>query len=102
MGIKHEESGLATVEKTKTKPPKMYKVMLLNDDYTPFDFVIIVLMRFFAMAQQQAERVTMQVHTEGRGVCGIYTRDVADAKVRQVADFARQNQHPLACVMEEN
>ena len=80
----------------------MYKVLLLNDDYTPMDFVIAVLQRFFAMDTEQATRIMLKVHTEGRGVCGIYPRDIAATKVEQVSAFARQNQHPLACVMEEN
>lgn len=80
----------------------MFKVLLLNDDYTPMDFVIAVLQRFFAMDTEQATRIMLKVHTEGRGVCGIYPRDIAATKVEQVSAFARQNQHPLACVMEEN
>ncbi len=80
----------------------MFKVLLLNDDYTPMDFVIAVLQRFFAMDTEQATRIMLKVHTEGRGVCGIFPRDIAATKVEQVSAFARQNQHPLACVMEEN
>lgn len=80
----------------------MFKVLLLNDDYTPMDFVIAVLQRFFAMGTEQATRIMLKVHTEGRGICGIYPRDIAATKVEQVSAFARQNQHPLACVMEEN
>ena len=80
----------------------MYKVLLLNDDYTPMDFVIAVLQRFFAMGTEQATRIMLKVHTEGRGICGIYPRDIAATKVDQVSAFARQHQHPLACVMEEN
>ncbi len=76
--------------------------MVLNDDYTPMDFVVGVLQRFFAMSREQATRVMLKVHTEGAGVCGIYPRDVAASKVEQVCTFARQHQHPLACVMEEN
>lgn len=80
----------------------MFKVLLLNDDYTPMDFVIAVLQRFFAMGTEQATRIMLKVHTEGRGICGIYPRDIAATKVEQVSAFARQHQHPLACVMEEN
>ena len=80
----------------------MFKVLLLNDDYTPMDFVIAVLQRFFAMGTEQATRIMLKVHTEGRGICGIYPRDIAATKVDQVSAFARQHQHPLACVMEEN
>ena len=80
----------------------MFKVLLLNDDYTPMDFVIAVLQRFFAMGTEQATQTMLKVHTEGRGLCGIYPRDIAATKVEQVGAFARQHQHPLACVLEEN
>ncbi len=76
--------------------------MLLNDDFTPMDFVVVVLENFFAMNREQATVVMLKVHREGRGVCGIFPRDVAATKVEQVTAFARRNQHPLACVMEEN
>ena len=76
--------------------------MLLNDDYTPMDFVIVVLQKFFAMSIEQATIVMLQVHRQGKGVCGIYARDIAATKVASVLAFARQYQHPLACVMEEN
>ena len=89
-------------QKSLAKPPPLYKVFLLNDDYTPMDFVVTVLERFFAMAREQATVVMLKVHREGRGICGIYPRDVAASKVEQVSAFARQHQHPLACVMEEN
>lgn len=75
--------------------------MLLNDDYTPMDFVIVVLQRFFAMTREQATLIMLKVHREGKGICGTYPRDVAATKVEQVCAFARENQHPLACVMEE-
>ena len=80
----------------------MYKVMLLNDDYTPMDFVIVVLQRFFSLDTEQATRIMLKVHNEGRGVCGVFPRDIAATKVEQVSAFARQHNHPLACVMEEN
>jgi ATP-dependent Clp protease adaptor protein ClpS len=80
----------------------MYKVLLLNDDYTPMDFVVSVLQRFFSMNREQATRIMLKVHTEGRGLCGVYPRDIAATKVEQVAAYARENQHPLVCVMEEN
>ena len=86
----------------KIKPPRLYKVLLLNDDYTPMDFVVIVLQKFFAMNRAQATLVMLTVHRDGKGICGIYPRDLAATKVEQVSVFARQNQHPLACVMEEN
>lgn len=89
-------------QKTRTNPPPLYKVMLLNDDFTPMDFVVVVLENFFAMNREQATVVMLKVHREGRGVCGIFPHDVAATKVEQVIAFARRNQHPLACVMEEN
>ncbi len=80
----------------------MYRVLLLNDDFTPMEFVILVLMKFFSMDREQATRIMLKVHNEGRGLCGIYPKDVAATKVEQVCTFARDHQHPLACVMEEN
>lgn len=88
--------------RSRLKPPRMYKVLLLNDDFTPMDFVVLVLEHFFAKNREQATQVMLAVHREGRGVCGIYPRDLAATKVEQVVAFARQHQHPLACVMEEN
>ncbi len=95
-------SALLMPEKSKVKPPPMYKVLLLNDDYTPMDFVIVVLEKFFGLGRERATMVMLKVHREGRGICGVYPRDVAATKVEQVEDFARQHQHPLACVMEES
>jgi len=89
-------------EKSEEKIPPLYKILLLNDDYTPMEFVIEVLMLFFSMNQEQATRVMLKVHTEGVGVCGVYTSDIASTKVNQVIEFARRNQHPLKCVMEKN
>ncbi|MBI5921452.1 MAG: ATP-dependent Clp protease adapter ClpS [Betaproteobacteria bacterium] len=89
-------------ERSKTKPPKLYKVLLLNDDFTPMDFVVVVLQRLFGMSREQATLVMLKVHRDGKGVCGVYPYDLAATKVAQVSAFARQNQHPLACVMEEN
>jgi ATP-dependent Clp protease adaptor protein ClpS len=89
-------------ERQRIKPPPLYKVMLLNDDYTPMDFVIVVLERFFRMNREQATVVMLKVHRHGRGVCGVFPRDLATTKVEQVGAFARRHQHPLACVMEEN
>jgi len=97
---KHTESVLEA-ERSKLQPPKLFKVMLLNDDFTPMDFVVNVLQRFFAMDREQATRVMLDVHRNGRGVCGVFPRDLAATKVEQVSSFARQHQHPLACVMEE-
>jgi ATP-dependent Clp protease adaptor protein ClpS len=102
MVTKYQDSGQIEVQRAKTAPPKMYKVMLLNDDYTPMEFVIVVLQRFFGLDTEQATRIMLKVHNEGRGVCGVYPRDIAATKVEQVGAFARQHQHPLACVMEEN
>ncbi len=84
------------------KPPPLYKVLLLNDDFTPMDFVVVVLQRFFGMSEQQAHIIMLKVHHEGKGVCGVFPKDVAATKVEQVNTFARQFQHPLACIMEEN
>ncbi len=80
----------------------MYKVLLLNDDYTPMDFVVAVLQKFFLKNREQATRIMLKVHNEGRGLCGVYPRDIAATKVEQVAAYAREHQHPLVCVMEEN
>lgn len=88
--------------KSKEKIPPMYKILLLNDDFTPMEFVTEVLKMFFSMDQEQATRIMLKVHTEGVGVCGIYTSDIASTKVSQVTEFSRKNQHPLRCVMEEN
>ena len=86
----------------KQKSPPLYKILLLNDDFTPMEFVIEVLKIFFFMNQEQATRIMLKVHTEGVGVCGVYPSDIASTKVKQVVEFARRNQHPLRCVMEEN
>ena len=86
----------------RTEPPKMYQVVLLNDDFTPMDFVVLVLQKFFSMDREQATQIMLKVHVEGRGKCGVYPRDIAATKVEQVSTFAREHQHPLACVMEEN
>ena len=87
-------------QRSKLKPPPMYKVMLLNDDYTPMEFVVIVLQKFFSMTRERATQVMLRVHREGIGVCGVYPNDVATTKVQQVAAYSRQHQHPLQCVME--
>lgn len=79
----------------------MYKVMLLNDDFTPMEFVVMVLQRFFAKNREQATQIMLKVHREGSGLCGIYPKDIAATKVEQVLAFAREHQHPLQCVMEE-
>lgn len=102
MTTKHQDGELLEAQRTGLEPPRLYKVLLLNDDYTPMDFVISVLQRFFSMDTEQATRIMLQVHNEGRGICGVFTRDIAATKVEQVSAYAQQHQHPLACVMEEN
>lgn len=92
--------GIATRTRTRTKKPTPYKVLLLNDDYTPMEFVVEVLQRFFRMDIEQATRVMLHVHQRGVGVCGVFSYEVAETKVNQVMDFARQNQHPLQCTLE--
>lgn len=87
--------------KPKVKRPPLYKVMLLNDDYTPMEFVVQVLESFFRMDREKATQVMLHVHTRGVGVCGLFTREIAETKVSQVNDYARSNQHPLLCTMEE-
>ncbi|GAA3802856.1 hypothetical protein GCM10022600_26350 [Qipengyuania pelagi] len=93
--------GLATRTRAKPKKPSQYKVLLLNDDYTPMEFVVIILKRFFRMDMEEATRVMLHVHQKGVGVCGIFPYEVAETKVNQVMDFARQNQHPLQCTLEK-
>ncbi|GAB6141256.1 ATP-dependent Clp protease adapter ClpS [Methylosoma difficile] len=96
------DDGLAVQEaKPKLKKPPMYKVVLLNDDFTPMDFVIEILMEFFGMSEELATRVMLQIHTQGIGVCGTYTKDVAETKVVIVNEYSREHQHPLMCAMEE-
>jgi ATP-dependent Clp protease adaptor protein ClpS len=96
-----DQLGVATKTRTKPKKPSQFKVLLLNDDYTPMEFVVMVLKRFFSMDLEQATRVMLHVHQRGVGVCGIFTYEVAETKVNQVMDFARQNQHPLQCTLEK-
>ena len=96
------DSGLTVEEeKPKLKPPKQYKVIVVNDDFTPMEFVVQVLTMFFAMDHAKATRVMMAVHTKGKGVCGIFSHEIAETKVDQVNEFSRLNQHPLMCIMEE-
>lgn len=87
-------------DKPQLKKPPMYKVVMLNDDYTPMDFVVEVLEMFFAMNREQATRIMLQVHTQGKAVCGVFTRDIAETKAAQVNQYARENQHPLICEIE--
>jgi ATP-dependent Clp protease adaptor protein ClpS len=102
MVIKKQDESVLESEVTRLKPPPLYKVMLLNDDFTPMDFVVTVIQKFFGLDREQATRIMLKVHREGVGVCGVFPRDVAATKVEQVIAYARQHQHPLACVMEEN
>lgn len=101
MATRRQQDSVLEAERTKLQPPKLYKVILLNDDYTPMDFVVVVLQRFFSMDRERATRVMLQVHQDGMGICGVFPRDIAATKVEQVSSYARQHQHPLACVMEE-
>jgi len=95
------KTGVVTKTRPKTKRPSLYKVLLLNDDYTPMDFVVYVLERFFNKPREEATRIMLHVHQKGVGVCGVYTYEVAETKVAQVMNFARQHQHPLQCTMEK-
>jgi ATP-dependent Clp protease adaptor protein ClpS len=99
--MQQKDETLLEAKRSKLKPPPMFKVMLLNDDYTPMEFVVVVLQKFFAMTRERATQVMLKVHREGIGVCGVYARDVATTKVQQVAAYSRKHQHPLQCVMEE-
>jgi ATP-dependent Clp protease adaptor protein ClpS len=102
MAKPNQEGSILEAKRSKLAPPPLYTVVLLNDDFTPMDFVVLVLQKFFSMDRERAMQIMLKVHMEGRGVCGIYPRDIAATKVEQVSTFARENQHPLACVMEEN
>lgn len=93
--------GIATKTRAKTKKPSPYKVLILNDDYTPMEFVVRVLKRFFNMDIDEATRVMLHVHQKGVGVCGTFSYEVAETKVTQVMDFARKNEHPLQCTLEK-
>ena len=101
MSQKHDPTTVLDREAVKVKPPRMYQVVLLNDDYTPMEFVVIVLQKFFGKGREQATQIMLKVHRDGKGVCGVYPKDIATTKVEQVSSFARQHQHPLQCVMEE-
>jgi len=95
------DDGLALEEaKPKIKRPPMYKVILLNDDYTPMEFVIHILEAFFGMDRERATHIMLNVHTQGKGICGLFTRDIAETKVAQVNDYSRQYDHPLLCTLE--
>ena len=102
-GKGHDDGKTDVVTKTKpkTKKPSLYKVLLLNDDYTPMEFVVFVLERFFNKGREEANRIMLHVHHKGVGICGVYTYEIAETKVAQVMDMARQHGHPLQCTMEK-
>ena len=95
------DTGVIIEEKPKTQKPAMYKVLMLNDDYTPMEFVVHVLERFFAKSRDEATQIMLHVHRRGVGVCGVFTFEVAETKVTQVMDLAKRHQHPLQCVLEK-
>ncbi|MGC9387138.1 MAG: ATP-dependent Clp protease adapter ClpS [Hydrogenovibrio sp.] len=95
-----DDGALLEAVRSAVKPPKRYQVVLLNDDFTPMDFVVTVLMRFFSMDEARASAVMLAVHTQGKGICGVYSKEVAEMKVMQVNQYAREHQHPLQCEME--
>jgi len=97
----HDDTALAVEEaKPEIKHPPMFKVLLINDDYTPMEFVVHVLETFFAMDRPTATHIMLNVHSKGKGLCGVFTRDIAETKVAQVNDYSRQHEHPLLCTME--
>lgn len=95
------KTGIITKTRPKTQRPSLYKVLILNDDYTPMEFVVHVLERFFNKGREDATRIMLHVHHKGVGICGVFTYEVAETKVTQVMDFSRQHQHPLQCTMEK-
>ena len=101
MATRHDPSTVLERKEARVKPPPMFQVVLLNDDFTPMEFVVSVLQKFFSMGREQATQVMLKVHRDGRGVCGVFPRDIAATKVEQVSSYSRQHQHPLQCVMEE-
>lgn len=101
MATKYENTSLLKAERSKIKPPKLYKVLLFNDEFTTMDFVIEVLQTFFSMNREHAIQLMLKVHHEGLAICGVYTKDIAETKVEQVSAFAKQHGHPLRCELEE-
>jgi ATP-dependent Clp protease adaptor protein ClpS len=97
----HEQGVVVETSRPQTARPPLYQVVLLNDDYTPMEFVVVVLETFFNMARERATQVMLHVHTRGKGVCGVFSREVAESKVAQVNEFSRVHQHPLLCTMEK-
>jgi len=102
MATRQHNSSVLAPEREKTKPPRMYKVVLYNDDYTTMEFVIEILQRFFSMNLERAMQIMLEVHNKGSAICGVYSFDVAESKVAQVVVLAQQHGHPLRCDMEEN
>ena len=100
-GVKHQDSTIEATRTQKAKPPSMYSVLLFNDDYTPMEFVVMVIQEYFNKDHETATRIMLQVHLVGKGVCGVFTRDVAATKVHQVIELSREAGHPLQCTMEE-
>jgi ATP-dependent Clp protease adaptor protein ClpS len=100
-GDEDHSTGIVIKTKPKTRKPSLYKVLMLNDDYTPMEFVVHILERFFSKNRQEAEQIMLHVHRRGVGICGVFTYEVAETKVTQVMDFARQHQHPLQCTLEK-
>ncbi len=96
------DTGVATKTKPKTKKPALYRVLMLNDDYTPMEFVVLVLEKYFGKSNQEATQIMLHVHQKGVGVCGVFTFEVAETKVNQVMDLARKQQHPLQCTIEKD
>jgi ATP-dependent Clp protease adaptor protein ClpS len=101
MATKYENTSLLKAERSKIKPPKLYKVLLFNDEFTTMDFVIEVLETFFSMNRERAVQLMLKVHHEGLAICGVYIKDIAETKVEQVSAFAKQHGHPLRCELEE-
>ena len=99
----NQRDGLLDVQEAKPalKKPPLYKVIIFNDDYTPMDFVVFVIQQFFGMDMEKATRIMLQVHTQGHGVCGVFTREIAETKVAQVNEYSRKNNHPLLCTMDK-
>ena len=107
MADKHKDAGdtgqtgIAVKARPRTKKPSMFKVLLMNDDYTPMEFVVQVLEQFFNKSREEATRIMLHVHQRGVGLCGVYTHEIAETKVMQVMDYAKRSQHPLQCIMEK-
>ena len=96
------DQGVAVKSRSKTKKPSMYRVLMLNDDYTPMEFVVMVIEQFFSKSHEEAIQIMLHVHQKGVGICGVFTYEVAETKVTQVMDFARKNEHPLQCTLEKD